>query len=203
MRVDSDRNNLFEVDSVREAPGPTNPHGNAWRVVKRHLTSESEAQRLPDPLSGRTWLVTSADTKTGLGTHPAYKIVPGPYTAPLWEEWSEQGQRGAFATKQLWATPFDPSQRFAAGTYVAQNPRPDGLVAYTAGDRSIVDSDLVLWYTVGAHHIPRPEDWPVMPVSRVGFHMMPFGFFDGSPVLDLAPESGACHCTPGTCHCGH
>ena len=56
----------------------------------------------------------------------------------------------------------------------------------------------MLWYTVGAHHVVRPEDWPVMPVSRVGFHLRPFGFFDGNPMLDLAPEAG--HCAPG-CEC--
>jgi primary-amine oxidase len=194
MAVDGQRNNLFEVDSVSEPAGPTNPYGNAWRTRRRHLTSESEAQRLPDPLAGRSWLVSSADTETALGTRPSYKIEPGPYTAPLWQEGSEQADRGGFATRQLWATPYDPAQRFAAGEYVAQNPGPDGLVAYTAGDRSIVDSDLVVWYTVGAHHVVRPEDWPVMPVTKVGFHLKPFGFFDGNPMLDLPAEGG--HCAP-------
>lgn len=198
MAVDGARNNLFEVESVREPLGPTNPHRNAWRTVKTHLTSEAQAQRLPDQLAGRAWLVASADTETALGTRPAYRIEPGPYTSPLWQEGSEQADRGGFATRQLWATPYDPAQRFAAGDYVAQNPGPDGLVAYTAGDRSLVDSDLVVWYTVGAHHVVRPEDWPVMPVSRVGFHLRPFGFFDGNPMLDLAPEAG--HCAPG-CEC--
>jgi len=198
MAVDGPRNNLYEVESVAEPAGPTNPYGNAWRNVKTHLKSEAGAQRLPDQLAGRAWLVASADTETALGTRPAYRIEPGPYSAPLWQDGSEQADRGGFATKQLWATPFDPAQRFAAGDYVAQNPGPDGLVAYTAGDRALVDSDLVLWYTIGAHHVVRPEDWPVMPVSRVGFHLRPFGFFDGNPMLDLAPESS--HCAPG-CEC--
>ena len=193
MRVDGDRNNLFEVDSVAEPAGPTNPHGNAWRTRKRHLTSEAEAQRLPDPLRGRAWLVASADTSTALGAAPAYKIEPGAYTEPLWQEGSQQANRGGFATRQLWATPFHPDERFAAGRYVAQNPGPDGLVAYTAGNRSLVDADLVVWYTIGAHHVVRPEDWPVMPVTRVGFHLKPFGFFDGNPLLDLPPETPSCH----------
>ncbi len=201
MRVDSDRNNVFEIDSVAEPAGASNPHGNAWRSRRRQLTSEAEAQRLPDPLTGRAWLIASADTETALGTRPAYKIEPGPYTAPLWHDGSEQAARGGFATKQLWATPFDPEQRYAAGRYVAQNPGPDGLVAYTAGDRSLVDSDLVVWYTIGAHHVVRPEDWPVMPVTKVGFRLLPFGFFDGNPMLDLPREGGHC-ATEGGCMCG-
>jgi primary-amine oxidase len=200
-RIDGDRNNVFEVDSVSEPAGPGNPYGNAWRTRERQLTTESEAQRLPDQLSGRSWLIASADTETALGTRPAYKIEPGAYTAPLWQEGSQQAARGGFATRQLWVTPYDPAQRYAAGEYVAQNPGPDGLVAYTAGDRSIVDEDLVVWYTIGAHHVVRPEDWPVMPVTRVGMHLKPFGFFDGNPMLDLPPEGG--HCAGGSgCACG-
>ena len=208
MAVDGPRNNLFEVDSVSDPAGPENPYGNAWRTRKRQLVSEAEAQRLPDPLAGRSWLVSSADTESALGARPSYKIEPGPYTAPLWQQGSEQAERGGFATRQLWATPYDPAQRFAAGDYVAQNPGPDGLVAYTADDRSLVDSDLVVWYTVGAHHVVRPEDWPVMPVTKVGFHLKPFGFFDGNPMLDLPAEGG--HCAPtvaggcgDSCTCNH
>jgi primary-amine oxidase len=198
MRVDSDRNNLFEVDSVAEPMGPGNPYGNAWRSRRRQLTCEADAQRLPDSLNGRAWLVASADTTTALGTRPAYKIEPGAYTTPLWQDGSEQAARGGFATKQLWATPYDPAERYAAGEYVAQNPGGDGLPRYTAGNRSIEDADLVVWYTLGAHHVVRPEDWPVMPVTRIGFHLKPFGFFDGNPMLDLPAETPACH---GTAHC--
>lgn len=32
-------------------------------------------------------------------------------------------------------------------------------------NRSLVDTDLVVWYVMGVTHDPRPEDWPVMPVA--------------------------------------
>jgi len=48
----------------------------------------------------------------------------------------------------------------------------------------------VLWYTLGSHHIPRPEDWPVMPVERVSLTLRPFGFFDANPALDVPPTHG-------------
>jgi primary-amine oxidase len=54
----------------------------------------------------------------------------------------------------------------------------------------------VLWYTVGSHHAPRPEDWPVMPVSYAGFLLQPVGFFATNPALDVPPptahENGHC-----------
>ena len=52
---------------------------------------------------------------------------------------------------------------------------------------------MVIWYTVGSHHVTRPEDWPVMPVERAGFMLKPVGFFDQNPALDVAPGSYA-HC---------
>ena len=45
----------------------------------------------------------------------------------------------------------------------------------------------MLWYTFGSHHIARVEDWPVMPVARIGFSLMPDGFFDRNPALDVPP----------------
>jgi primary-amine oxidase len=43
----------------------------------------------------------------------------------------------------------------------------------------------VMWHTVALTHVPRPEDWPVMPVEYTGFHLIPVGFFDQNPTLDL------------------
>jgi primary-amine oxidase len=47
----------------------------------------------------------------------------------------------------------------------------------------------------GLHHLPRPEDWPVMPVTTLGFMLKPFGFFDENPALDVPPSEprGSCH----------
>ncbi len=89
-------------------------------------------------------------------------------------------------------TAYDPAERFAAGDYPNQHPGGDGLPRYAAADRPLEGTDVVLWYTFGAHHVVRPEDWPVMPVSQVGFKLKPTGFFDGNPALDM-PRSDA-HC---------
>ncbi|MCY3971487.1 MAG: hypothetical protein OXG74_16275, partial [Acidobacteria bacterium] len=59
------------------------------------------------------------------------------------------------------------------------------LPEWTEADRPIQDTDIVLWHTVGMHHLPRAEDWPVMPVLWHGFELRPFDFFDRNPALDL------------------
>ncbi|PIK89715.1 hypothetical protein SYN65AY6A5_04785 [Synechococcus sp. 65AY6A5] len=45
----------------------------------------------------------------------------------------------------------------------------------------------MLWYSFGCNHFPRTEDWPVMPVSYIGFLLKPLGFFECNPALDVPP----------------
>jgi primary-amine oxidase len=61
------------------------------------------------------------------------------------------------------------------------------LPQWTKANRGLVDTDVVLWYTVGLMHVPRPEDFPVMPVEYAGFMLKPVGFFERNPTLDLPP----------------
>ena len=63
-----------------------------------------------------------------------------------------------------------------------------GLPVWTEADRPIENTDVVLWYVFGIHHITRPEDWPVMPADIVSFWLKPFGFFDRNPALDVPPS---------------
>ena len=196
MTVDGDRNSVLEVETERVPRGPDNPHGNAFRPRRTPLRSESQAQRLIDPLTGRHWLVINPNIANALGQPVGYRLVPGGNVVPFAHEDSPVTQRAAFATRHLWVTPFAPGERFPAGEYPNQHPGGAGLPEWTKADRPIENTDIVLWYTLGSHHIPRPEDWPVMPVERAGFALKPFGFFDASPSLDVAPPGG--HETGGT-----
>ena len=79
-----------------------------------------------------------------------------------------------------------------------------GLPEFTAANRSVENTDLVVWYTFGAHHIVRPEDWSVMPVVKIGFMLKPVGFFDRNPGLDVPPPMSHAMGSNGTngaaCH---
>jgi primary-amine oxidase len=103
-------------------------------------------------------------------------------------------KRAAFTTRHLWVTPFAEHERYPAGDYPNQHPGGAGLPEWTAADRPLEDTDVVVWYSFGAHHVPRPEDWPVMPATRIGFRLEPVGFFDGNPSLDVPPPEPRGHC---------
>lgn len=204
MNVDGPKNNLYELNAV-VAPEEENVWGNAWYESRTQLVSESQAQRTADPLRGRTWVVSSAErTNPVTGKATGFKLeLGGTLAQPLAQPGSQQYARGGFARKHLWATAFDERERYAAGEYVPQNPGGDGLPRYAAADRSLEAADLVVWPILCAHHVPRIEDWPVMPVATVGFHLKPSGFFDGNPMLDYpaeTPKHGSC-CAGSTCTC--
>src|SRR5215831_18345697 len=191
MAVDGERNSVLEAETEPVPKGPGNPYGNAFRPRRTLLRSESQAQRLIDPLTGRHWLVINPNVVNALGQPVGYKLVPGGNVVPFAHEDSSFVRRAAFTTRHLWVTPFAPGERFPAGDYPSQHPGGAGLPEWAKGDRPIENTDIVLWYTLGSHHIPRPEDWPVMPVERAGFALRPFGFFDTNPALDVAPPDGS------------
>ncbi|MGI8551816.1 MAG: primary-amine oxidase [Dehalococcoidia bacterium] len=187
MMVDGPVNSIYEQESESVPLGPENPHGNAWRVRSTLLGRESEAARLIDPLKARSWKIVNPSAENAVGEPVAYRLLPGENVLPFSHPDSHLIRRAGFITRHLWVTRYDPAERYAAGDYPNQHPGGAGLPAYVAQDRPLENADLVLWYTMGSHHVVRPEDWPVMPVSTIGFQLKPSGFFDGNPALDLPP----------------
>ena len=194
LDVDGPDNRVEEWDVEVLDAGPDNPWANAFRPRSRVLERESQARRFTDAASSRSWRVVNPSVVNGVGQPVGYQLAPTMSTPRLLARpESSVARRAAFATHNLWATPFAPDELRAAGEFPNQHPGGDGLPAWTAADRSLVDVDVVLWYCFGITHVPRPEDWPVMPVEYTGFLLRPVGFFDRNPALDVAPSPGHCH----------
>jgi len=187
MAVDGASNSIYEIETEPVPAGPDNPYGNAFRSCRTLLRTESQAQRLIDPLTARHWLVVNPGVTNALGQPVGYKLVPHGNVLPFADAGSSVMRRAGFMARHLWVTPFAAGERFPTGDYPNQHPGGAGLPEWTKADRPIENTDIVLWYTLGSHHIPRPEDWPVMPAERVSFALKPFGFFDANPSLDVPP----------------
>lgn len=191
--VDGTGNSVVEVDTVPLPPGEANPHRNAFAAQETLLETEQQAQRIIDPLKSRCWKIVNPTKLNRFGEPVAFKLLPEASSLMLAAADSRVAARARFAQNHLWVTPYDPNEMHAAGDYPNQSTGEDGLPRWTAQDRGISDTDVVLWHTFGVSHIPRPEDWPIMPVERIGFQLLPVGFFDRNPSLDVAPPQPACH----------
>ncbi len=194
MEVDGPNNTVTECDTVALPTGPDNPYGNAFHMEERPLTTERAAIRDVDFSRMRYWRIVNTGARNWVGTPTGYKLEAGSPVQPFTDPDSPSGRRGRFIQHQLWVTPFAPGERFPAGEFVNQSDGSDGLQAWTAQDRPIENTDIVVWHSFGLHHLPRPEDHPVQSCVVCGFKLMPSGFFDQNPVIDLPREKNAASC---------
>jgi primary-amine oxidase len=191
MMVDGANNTVTEHEFVPRPWGKDNPHGNVFDTTSRVLARERDAAREADGRTGRFWKISNTNVKNSVGNAPAYKLAVSASPLMLAQEGCSMRSRGAFATKHLWVTKYDPAERYASGNFPNQHAGGDGLPKFIAQNRAIDNESIVVWHTFGATHFCRPEDFPVMPVETAGFMLKPTGFFAENPAMDLPPEKNA------------
>ena len=188
LDVDGTANSAVEMNVNALPVGSENPDGNAFVMEATPLTTEAQAMRNIDLSQSRKWNFVSSDKQNDLGGSIGYVLVPEGNTVPYASSESPIRQRAGFLNNHVWVTQYDPEEIYAAGDYPNQSEPGQGLPEYVSDNDAIANEDLVLWYTLGNTHIVRPEDWPVMPVMTSGFKLIPRGFFDRNPALDVPPE---------------
>jgi len=194
VEVDGPTNTVLEVDTEALPIGPENPHGNAFYQVERPLTHEREAGRDVDFTRMRYWKVINPGKVNWVGRPTGYRLETHSPVHPFTHPDSPSGRRGRFIKHQLWVTAYDPQERFPAGEFVNQSDGSEGIETWMRADRSIENTDIVLWHSFGLHHLPRPEDHPVQPCISCGFTLMPTGFFDQNPIINLPPNVNRASC---------
>jgi len=177
-------NEVEETETRALAAGPGNSRGGGFAMQELVLATEQTARRALDMHTGRRWRVVNTAVHGALGQPTGYELVPGANADPFAAAESPLRKRAGFLDAAVWVTAYADSERYAAGEFPNQSAGGDGLTRWTSANRPLTGGDVVLWYTLGITHNPRPEDWPVMPVHEAGFRLVPVGFFDRNPVLD-------------------
>jgi primary-amine oxidase len=186
--------NTFMVDKLvpYKIPASRNPgSGEAygrhwiWAMKPTMPATEGDAKQDISMQHPAMWRFASSDKKGPMGYPTSFEIMAGVTGTSLLppDEWPQK--RAGFSEHQLWVTPYDPDERYAGGKYVTGSRGTDGLAVWTKKNRSIMDTDIVAWYTVGFHHVPRAEDWPQMPIMWHEFQILPYDFFPRNPTMDL------------------
>jgi primary-amine oxidase len=202
MRLDFDldgvNNTVHRVDVMADPIDEANPFENAFHAQATPLKTEKQALGNLCLETARTWKVVNPGVKNHVGEPVGYKLLPGDNSVPFASPNAWWRMRAGFVNHHVWVTPYDPAEKYGAGDYPNQSSGGDGLARWVERDRPIEDTDVVLWYTFAHTHIPRPEDYPVMPSAYVGFTLKPAGFFAMNPANDVPPSAkksglGCCH----------
>ncbi|KAI9749406.1 MAG: hypothetical protein M1815_002543 [Lichina confinis] len=182
-----------------------NPHGVGF-VVKETVIEESGAHDL-DFSRNRTFKIQNANATNPVNGKPVgYKIqLPGSQ-AILADEDSFHHKRAEFADHAVYVTRYRDDELYAGGKYTNQSRGGAGVRSWADRKENVKDADLVLWLQFGLTHIPRIEDFPIMPVETIRVSLKPSNFFDKNPALDVAPAEqtfnqsvllSESHCQPG------
>lgn len=182
--IDGINNSVVEINYQPITDQQENPLGNVFSFTEDILATEKQAARDMNYRTGRHWWIINKNQRNHLGHFSGYMLEPQSNTKPYEQINSQALKRAPFLMNQLWVTKFHPQEFHAAGNYPNQN-EGDGLPFWTTRNAAIDDEDIVVWYTVGVDHVPRIEDWPVMPTHQAGFSLRPKGFFARNPSLNV------------------
>jgi len=178
-------NNSFMIDRLVPEQISGEARKSIWASQPSVVKTEKDAILDIDLHRPAMWHFMNASHHGALGYPSGYEIMPGA-TAISFVSPDDPAQRtGAFSGHQMWVTPYNADEVYAAGVYVTREKELDGLPVWTQANRPIQNTDIVGWYTLGFHHVVRLEDWPVMPTLWHDFLIRPANFFDKNPVLTL------------------
>jgi len=162
--IDGGDNNVVEEFNY-EQDKPGSPSGtHKWTPLTKETGRPTNAETF------RSWRVVNPKSKNVLGLPRSYELVPG----------GNGIYRGAadekFAHAELWVTRHHPKEH-------PNDNRPlSTILPKYLDDEPIDGQNVVLWYVVHLHHLPRTEDWPGMRVEWGSFTLRPRDFLDASTV---------------------
>ena len=188
LDVDGPHNSFLSGRLKTERLNGNSPRKSIWVMDSELATHEGEARLRISLEKPALWRVINPNVNGPIGYPVSYQLKPGANAVSLLSPDDFVQQRAGFTNYHLWVTPYNPQERFAAGTYPNQSKGGAGLPAWTSADRQIGNTDIVLWYTVGFHHVVRTEDWPVLSTSWHDFELRPFDFFARNPAIDIPGE---------------
>lgn len=185
------KNSFVHSDSVRLPwDKELNPLGTGY------ITKDTVVHRagpLDDSIAdGRTFKIVNPSIQNPVSLTPiGYKIVPIRSQMLLAQPGSWHWRRSEFAEHPLWVTKYQDRQLFPAGDYTNQSIGGTGIKSWTDKPDHVVDEDIVIWHTFGFNHIPRVEDFPIMPAEIARIHLKPYNFCSHNPTNDVPPSTQA------------
>ncbi|KAF2201208.1 hypothetical protein GQ43DRAFT_480907 [Delitschia confertaspora ATCC 74209] len=164
-----------------------NPHGTGY-YVKSTVVEESGGYDL-DFDKNRTFKIQNANVRNPVNGYPVgYKIQAPPFQKMLSDKDSYNYKRAEFADHNIYVVKYRDGELYSGGQYTNQSRGGTGVRSWADRKESVKDADIVLYIQAGINHIPRVEDFPVMPCETFRIQLKPVNFFDKNPALDVPPS---------------
>ena len=180
--------NSINRDVYRPVRLPSDSARRSLYVVERQI-SESESGVTVDAHQPVRFRVINEQRVNRVGNPRSYELLAYTHAALMLDPDDWPAKRAAFLQHDLWATAYEPDERYAGGPYMLGSHGDDGLPIWAARNRPIRNRDVVIWVNLGMHHLTRAEDLPITPMMWQSFRLRPNNFFDRNPAIDLRPEA--------------
>lgn len=165
-----------------------NPHGVGYTVNSTPITTSGGYDLDFD--NNRTFKIQNSTTKNPVNGHPvSYKIMAPPFQKMLADKESFHHKRAEFADHNIYVTSYKDGELYAGGKYTNQSRGGTGVRSFADRKDNVLDDDIVVWIQFGINHVPRMEDFPVMPCEILKVALKPVNFFNKNPALDVAPST--------------
>jgi len=172
-----------------------NPHGVGYTVTQTKITTTGGFDL--DPSKNRTFkIVNPSVTNPVNGAAVGYKLQIPPMQPILADKDSFHYKRAEFADHSVYVTRYRERELYPGGWYTNQSRGGQGVRSWAERRESLEEGkDPVVWVQFGINHIPRVEDFPVMPAETIRVVMRPVNFFERNPALDVPPGRQEVNCS--------
>ncbi|OQO01168.1 hypothetical protein B0A48_13411 [Cryoendolithus antarcticus] len=186
--IDGHANRLVYDEAHAMPRSDFNPHGTGY-TVKETLVEQSAGLDLDFDVN-RTFKIQNAAVRNPVNGKPvAYKIHAPPFQKMISDKESFNYKRAEFADRNIYAVKYRDDELFSGGKYTNQSRGGTGVRSWAERKENIVDDDLVVFVQFGINHVPRIEDFPVMPCEILKVAFKPVNFFDKNPAIDVPPST--------------
>ncbi|KAK5704182.1 hypothetical protein LTR97_003195 [Elasticomyces elasticus] len=186
--IDGYHNRLVYDEALPMPRSDFNPHGTGY-YAQETVVETSGGYDL-DFDTNRTFKIQNVDVRNPINGKPvAYKIHAPPFQKIISDTESFNHKRAEFSDRNIYAVKYRENELYAGGKYTNQSRGGTGVRSWANRKDNIVDEDLVVFVQFGINHIPRIEDFPVMPCEIIKVALKPVNFFERNPAIDVPPST--------------